>query len=398
MAIIPRHIEPRLQTVWQAFPAVFLEGPRQAGKTTLVTKLARERGATYVTLDDLDTLAAARSDPEGFLAGLGRPLVLDEVQRAPELLLALKASIDRARLPGSFLLTGSANVLALPRVTDALVGRLSVLTLYPFSQAEIERTRPAFLEKVFTGPPPPDWDPLPDWRQRLTRGGYPPAIALGPELRREWFRGYLRTLLERDLRDLAAVQQVDRLYDLLRLLAERSASLANLAEMSRTLGMPRSTTEKYLRLLEKLFLLVRLPAWAKNPTKRLTKAPKLHFVDTGLCAFLMHEPRDGALFENFVAMEVAKLAASSGEDFALYHFRDAAGHEVDLVLEGPRGVVGLEVKVSARLTPADFRGLKALKALVGDRWAGGYVIHPGARALPFGEGLWSLPLTALWAW
>lgn len=277
----PRHLAGRLRRALKTHPAVFIEGARQVGKTTLARKIAREMGLRYVTLDEFVLLASARADPEGFLDSWKEPLVIDEVQRAPELLLAIKARIDRKRVPGSYLLTGSANVLALPQVAEALVGRMAVLTLYPFSQGELEEHREAFVERAFQGQPPTEWESA-DVLELVRRGGFPEAVRLESSDRPEWFAGYVRALLERDVRDISGVEQVAVLHALLTLLAERTGSLLNISELSRTLGRPRSTTDKYLRLFEKLFLVHRLPAWAANPTKRLTRSPKLHMVDLSL--------------------------------------------------------------------------------------------------------------------
>lgn len=397
MPLYPRYLKRRLLAALKSHPVIFLEGPRQAGKTTLARWVAEEKGMAYFTLDDLEVLAAAQADPKGFVAQIGSPVVLDEVQRVPELLLALKAEVDRDRYPGRYLLTGSANVLALPRVSEALVGRMAVLTLYPLSQGEIEGQEERFLEIVFEPRPPLSWPSVPDWKERVARGGFPPAVGLGVEARREWFAGYLRTLLERDVRDLSGVEQLGLLRDLFLLLAERTGAILNLSELARTLGRPRSTVEKYLRLVERLFQVVRLEAWAKNPTKRLTKAPKVHFADPGLAAFLARPPRWGGLLETFVTLEVQKQLARYPGTFALYHYRDSAGAEVDLVLEGPEGLVGLEVKASLSPSRRDFRGLEKLKRDTGEAFVGGFLLYPGDKALPFGERLWALPLSALWA-
>ena len=393
----PRHLTGRLQRALKTHPAVFIEGARQVGKTTLVRKIAREMGLRYVTLDEFSLLASAQADPEGFLDSWEEPLVIDEVQRAPELLLAIKTRIDQKRVPGSYLLTGSANVLALPRVAEALVGRMAVLTLYPLSQGELEERREAFVERAFQGQPPPEWERV-DVLDLVRRGGFPEVVRLESGYRPEWFAGYVRTLLERDVRDISGVEQVAVLHALLTLLAERTGSLLNISELSRTLGRPRSTTDKYLRLFEKLFLVHRLPAWAANPTKRLTRSPKLHMVDTGLAAHLARVFNEGAVLETFVAMELAKQLSWTAEPYHLAHYRDASGREVDLVLEGPEGLVGIEVKSKRRVGSGDFSGLRALERSVTERFRAGYVLHLGSQALPFGDNLWSLPVHAVWRW
>ncbi len=287
-------------------------------------------------------------------------------------------------------------VLALPRVAEALVGRMAVLTLWPLSQGEIAGRPERFLETVFSGSPPLTWPSAGDWAERVARGGFPPLVLLPEDARREWFAGYVRTLIERDVRDLAGVQEILLLKDLLSLLAERTSALLNLSELARTLGRPRSTVEKYFRVLERLFLVFRLPAWGKRPTRRLTRAPKVHLVDTGLAAFLQVRPRLGSLLESFVVLEVLKQVSRYPEVYRLFHYRNSAGQEVDLVVEGPEGLVGIEVKSGSTPSPSDFKGLKALAQDAGDRFVAGYLIYPGERALPFGDRFWALPLVALW--
>jgi len=390
-------LKPRLLAALQSHPAVFLEGPRQAGKSTLAMEVSEELGLSYFTLDDMDLLAAAKADPKGFLAQLGSRAVIDEVQRAPELLLVLKAEIDRDRRSGRYLLTGSANVLTLPRVSEALVGRMAVLTLWPLSQGEIEGQEERFLALAFAGKPSLRWPKVNDWQARILRGGFPPAVLLPEAARTEWFAGYVRTILERDVRDLAGLQEVYVLRELFALLADRTAGLLNVSELARTLGRPRSTVDKYLRLLERLFLVFRLPAWAKGATRRLTRSPKVYLVDTGLAAFLAGRVSWGPLFESFVVTEVVKQASRHPDLYRLYHYRTASGAEVDLVVEGPEGIVGIEVKAGETLNPRDFKGLLRLKEDAGGRFVAGYLLYPGERALSFGEGLWSLPLSALWS-
>ena len=406
-----RNITPAVLAALNDTPVVLLVGARQTGKSTLVQELATStHPARYLTFDDAAVLAAARSDPSGFLAGLEGAVVLDEVQRAPELLLALKVAVDRNRQPGRFLLTGSANVLLLPRLAETLVGRMEVLTLWPLSQGEIEDHVEGFLDAVFARSLPPlagrpeEWATLLD---RLLRGGYPEVLSRETEERRAaWFGSYVTTLLQRDVRDLSNIEGLTTVPRLLSLLAARATALLNFSELSRSIAMPQSTLKRYLALLEMTFLLQPLPPWSSNRSKRLVKAPKLMLNDTGLLASLLSLSRDrlltdrsliGPLLENFVVMELRKQFAWSRVKPQLFHFRTQTGQEVDIVLEDGAGrIVGVEVKAGATVGPQDFKGLHALAEVSDKRFHRGVVFYTGMEPLPFGPRLHALPLQALW--
>jgi len=389
-------------------PVVFLAGARQTGKSTLVRTLAPE--AEYRTFDDLGVLAAAQADPEGFIGALGPRTILDEVQRAPDLLLPIKASVDRDRRPGRFILTGSANVLALPKVADSLAGRMEILTLWPLAQAELEVAHPGFVDACFGGQPERLRVPSIDRGElfrRIAAGGYPEAVARTASIdRTRWFEAYLDTLIQRDVRDLAAIEGLAQLPRLLRTVAARSGSPLNVADLGRTLGLGQVTLRRYLTLFETLFLLVQLPPWFENLGKRLAKTPKLYLNDTGLLGHLLGADADalqdspalGPLVETFAVMELVKSAPWSSTRPALFHVRTSAGQEVDVVLEDRRRrLVGIEVKASATVGAADFKGLRLFQELTGDRFTCGVVLYTGREILPFGPGLWALPLQALWA-
>ncbi len=282
-------------------------------------------------------LDAARSDPAGFLAGLSDAVVLDEVQRAPELFMALKASVDRDRRPGRFLLTGSADVLLLPELAEALVGRMEILTLRSFSQGEIESNKEQWIDRLFAGDMP-TWDVTGEDRTelfaRVQRGGYPEVQARSVRRRQAWFDAYVSTLLQRDVRDLANIEALSTMPRLLSLLATRLCALVNFAELSRSTGLPQSTLKRYMALLEATFLVQLLPAWSGNLSKRLVKAPKLLLCDTGLATHALglapglnkgRVEYAGALLENFVAVELNKQATWSQERVQLYHFRTHSG-------------------------------------------------------------------------
>ena len=407
----PRHLQGRLEEALSDTPVVMLVGARQTGKTTLAQALAAKRpGMRFLTLDDPTTLAAATDDPAGFIAGLQDATVLDEVQKAPEVLSAIKAAVDRDRSPGRFLLTGSANVLVLPRVSESLAGRVEVATLWPFSQGELLRGCETFVDEALAGRTPAPLDELrpADLLRRVVTGGYPEAVARQrPERRRAFFESYVATLLSRDVRDLASIEAVGALRQLLRLAAVRSGSILNHAELARTVGLPGSTAKRYLGLLEVMYLVHLVPAWARSRSKRLVRAAKLHMVDTGLACALAGIDQQaitadrtllGPLLETFAAAELLKQASWSEARPALLHFRAHGGHEVDLVLEDARGrVVGLELKASATVRAADFAGLRSLAELAGRKFVQGAVLYTGTAVVPFADKLAAWPLAALWS-
>ena len=389
-----------------------LVGARQTGKSTLALAVAaQQHPSRYLTLDDAPVLAAASGDPVGFLTGLQGDVVLDEVQLAPELFRSLKAAVDRDRRPGRFLLTGSAQVLLLPRLSESLAGRMEVLTLWPLSQREIEGGVGSFVDAAFgTAPlsslPAPGTD-LEDVCSRVAAGGYPEVRTLrGARRRSAWFASYVTTILRRDVRDIANVEGLVTMPSLLSLLAARSSGLMNVSELSRSAGIKLTTLNRYLSLLETVFLIRRLPAWSPNVGKRLVKSPKLHFVDTGLAAHLlgvderglMASPQAlGPLLETFVVNELEKDLGWAGTQARLFHFRSAERREVDVVIEDRSGrVVGVEVRASATPTQSDFDGLRALQSLLGRRFVRGVVLHLGDARLPFGDGLEAAPLSSLW--
>jgi len=410
--MIERHLTDRLCRSLQDAPVVYLQGARQTGKSTLVQTIAQSRHpAKYYSLDTATVLSAVENDPEGFISGLEGPAVIDEVQRVPSLLLAIKAAVDAQRKPGRFLLTGSASVLALPKISDSLVGRMELHTLWPFTQGELESWPETFLEKVFQKTPcfeaPPKLS-QPELLQRVLVGGYPEAtIRKGKERRIMWFDSYITTLLHRDVRDLAHVEKLAEIPRLLQLLASRAASLLNYADIARSLSFSQSTLKRYMALLETVFLVRLLPAWSTNIGKRLVKSPKLLFTDTGLLSHVIDLDLDrlrsdrtllGHILENFVAMELIKQLGWSKKRCNLYHFRTETGHEVDLVLEDPAGqIVGIEVKSTVSVDAKDFKGLKALEEIAGKRFIRGILFHLGSTIVPFAKNMHAIPIHSLWA-
>lgn len=405
--MISRNITDTILGALAARPVVLLHGGRQVGKSTLAQELASgPHRAEYVTLDDAGVLAAAHVDPVGFIGRFSGPVVLDEIQRAPELLLAIKASVDRNRRRGRFLLTGSANVLFLPRT---LAGRMEIHTLWPLSQGEIEAVRESFIDAVFAERPPSlssDPEPWPRLLERVLRGGYPEVVtAEAARLHHAWFGSYVTTILQREVREISNIDALTALPRLLVLLATRAGSLLNVADLSRGIGIPVTTLRRYLALLETTFLTHTLPAWAANLGKRLTKAPKVLLTDTGLMAHLLGVNTErlavdpalaGPLLETFVTMEIRKQIGWSRVSPFLLHFRTAAGHEVDLVMEVGSRLVAIEVKAGATINEHDFRGLRLLAEASGKRFHRGIVLYTGSESLPFGPKLYAMPLSALW--
>jgi predicted AAA+ superfamily ATPase len=407
--MIKRHITPQILDALSDTPVVFLQGARRTGKSTLAQHIAATaHPARYITLDDLSVLSAATDDPMGFIAGLDGPVVLDEVQRAPDLLLAIKAAVDRDPVPGRFFLTGSAQVMLLPRIAESLAGRVEFVTLWPLSQGEIEGRRGGFVDALFTPGALTmacaSEEPSRTLRRALI-GGYPEVLAReSAGRRRAWFRSYVSAVLQRDVRDLAHIEGLTALPRLLDHLAARAASLMNRAELGRDSGTARATLDRYLALLQAVFLVQFVPAWAANIGKRLVKASKTFLNDTGLLAHLLGleaaeaaASYTGRVIENFAVLEIQKQLLGGPVTPRLYHFRTHTGQEVDIVLEAPDGrIVGIEVKSAATVHSRDVAGLHALREATGDRFVRGVVLYLGAQVIPFAADIHAVPITALW--
>jgi predicted AAA+ superfamily ATPase len=405
---IARHLDARIREALLDTPAILVNGPRQCGKTTLVRQYASQ-DRPYFSLDEQGLLQAVKADPVGFVRQ-NPQAIIDEVQRAPELLLALKASIDIDRRPGRFLLTGSANLMALPQIADSLAGRLEVLTLLPLSNAELDAREADFLQRAQAQSWPsaalethPDAN---DFMQQVLAGGYPEMRQRVTPLRRQaWAQAYLRTLIERDVQDIARIEDATRLPQLLALTAGLSGQMPNMSQLGGQIGLSVKTVEKYLGVFEKMFLMSRLPAWSRHELNRLVKTPKLHFLDSGLQAslirltpalFLTQRHRWGATLETWVYAELRKHLSADQQTWFLSYYRDKDQVEVDFVLESAlREVIGIEVKASATVLASDFKGLKRLRDLCGEGFVTGIVLYDGDRCLPFGERLWAVPLRML---
>lgn len=412
--MIRRHLAALLREALTDTPAVLINGARQTGKSTLVQSgdLAREN-RQYLTFDDPGLLAAAKRDPNGFIAGVNLPVTLDEIQHVPELFPAIKAAVDRNRQPGQFLLTGSANVMLLPRLSESLAGRMEVLTLWPFSQGELRGVTENFVDNLFsTGRA--NWSSkgtLASWEELLeimVAGGYPPAVARhNPSRREAWFQSYVMTMLQRDIRDLASIADMTAIPRLLSVVAARAGSLLNFADLSRTMALPQTTLKRYFALLENTFLVQLLRPWARNLGKRVIQTPKVYLNDSGLLAYTLGASAGrlktegslaGSVLENFVLMELRKQCSWSALKPEMFYWRTVSGQEVDFVLEDrTEKVVGIEVKAAATLGSNDVRGLQALANAVGKNWIRGVVLYSGTEVIPFASNLHAVPLNRLWS-
>jgi predicted AAA+ superfamily ATPase len=406
--LIDRKARPIVETALADTRVVLIAGPRQAGKTTLARQFSGS-DRPYITLDDVGSLNAARTDPIGFIRGIKRA-VIDEVQRAPELMLAIKESVDRDDEPGRFLLTGSANLATIPAIADSLAGRLAVVPLLPFAQSEIRSTPGRLLDRLFAGEEPyvaEDTVVGDDLMLTVLRGGYPEVLRRTTHGRRTaWLQDYVNLILDRDVRDIASIDQLDRLPRLLDVLAEHAGQMVNHSSFGAALGLSSITAQKYVAILERLYLIRTLVPWSNNRLNRLVKTPKLHFLDTGLLAALREDEanalrdnktRFGPLLESFVVSELLKQESWSDRRFSFSHYRTKDRDEVDVVIEDRRGrIVGIEVKASATVKSDDFRGLRQLQDAVGERFVRGLVLHDHDRVTPFGEKLQAAPLSLLW--
>lgn len=408
MTVYPRHVEPRVIEALTDTPVVMISGPRQAGKTTLVRRVAATRGMRYLTLDDEMTRLAAVEDPVGMIRVQGR-VVIDEIQRAPQLLLAIKKTIDEDRRPGRFLLTGSANLMTLPAVADSLAGRMETLSLLPLSQSEMHGGTTNWLDSVFSGRFPEPHIVLTgnELVEAVLRGGYPEAASRATARRRTaWSRQYIDALIQRDVRDLAGVDRLDLLPRFLRALAQVSGQLCNYSQLGGQLRLDHKTAARYVGLFEQMFLLRRIDVYAANRLSRVVKTPKLQFIDSGLLATLLDVSSAGAgqnrsgfgsLLETFVYGELRKHAATADGDYQLLYYRDHDQYEVDIVIEDAGGqLIGVEVKATASIKSSDLKGLKRLASTTGDCFKMGVVLYDGEEIMPLGDRLCAVPISTLW--
>lgn len=390
---------------------VYVMGARQVGKSTLTGEIAAsEHLADVLSLDNRAARDAASSDPEGFVAGLSRPVLLDEIQRAgPDLLLAIKGAVDADQTPGQFLLTGSANVLTNRKVQDALTGRIEIITLWPLSQSEIEGSTGNIVDSLFAAAPPQISNATVGreaFADRIAAGGYPEALKRNGSRRANWFENYLKTTLDRDLHDVSDAQKLGEVPRLLKLLAGRAANLLNSSEVGKRLQLEHKTVRSYTTLLETVFLVKTLPAWRPSIGARESTTRKVYIVDSGLLAHLLgadpkrlgeDERVTGMALENFVAMEVMKHLEWASSDAGLFHYR-TGNDEIDLVLEDRSGAIAcLEVKAAATVRERDWRPMAKIRDARSKDFRAGFLIHAGAQTVPLGDRLWAVPISALWA-
>ena len=407
MGVYPRFVLDRIVTALADTRVVLISGPRQSGKTTLAKKIAADK-IPFLNLDEKTILDAAQSDPVGFVRNLDRA-VIDEIQRVPELLLAIKTAVDEDPRPGRFLLTGSANLMTLPRVSDSLAGRMEVVPLLPLAQAELKGTPTTFLETVFQGRMPKVSHCVlgPELHIPVLSGGYPEALARSDWRRRQdWLLNYAEAVVQRDIRDIAQIEKLPLMPRLLRMLAHHSGQLVNHSGIGTQLGLAHPSVQKYTGIFESLFLVCHLQPWTCNAIKRISRKPKLHFFDSGLLAALKNLTPDslkknkspfGPVLETFVLAELWKLANCSGEGYRFSHFRDKEKNEVDIVIEDRHGrVVAIEVKASATVISRDLVGMRRLERACGDRFVLGLVLYDHEQIVPFGDRLFAVPISALW--
>ncbi len=406
--IYPRYIRSRIVDALTDTPVVLLNGPRQAGKTTLVRQFAGD-DRSFITLDDELTLLAARQDPVGLVRSLDRA-VIDEVQRAPALLLAIKKSVDEDRRPGRFLLTGSANLMALPAVADSLAGRMETLTMLPLAICEMQKGKGKWIDAVFDGRIPKTKHPEVGEKlmEKVLRGGYPEAVSRAtPRRRTAWAKQYVEALIQRDVRDIANIDKLSQLPQLLNSLAFMAGQLCNFAHLGGQVGLDSKTANKYLAVFEQMFLLRRVGPWSINRLSRIVKTPKIQFIDSGLLSTLIGlteaiAARDRALFgralESFIYSELLKQVTWADRDYVIHTYRDKDQVEVDFVIEDSAGqVAGVEVKAAASVSTGDLAGLKKLAALAGKKFVYGIVLYDGNDTLPIGERIWAVPISTLWS-
>lgn len=406
---VPRHAATAITDALADTRVVLVNGARQAGKSTLVRAVAGQRAAEWRNLDLPQDRESALQDPVGFVAFDGL-MVIDEIQRAPELLLAIKAKVDADPQPGQFLLTGSSRLLGLRNLPDTLPGRMETIELWPFSQGEIDSTSDSFVDTAFQlGPELRHESDVAraDYSDRLVRGGLPEAVArTDPRRRGRFIDAYVQNLIDRDVRQLTEIERAPQLAMLIRLLAARAGLLVAPGSLESDLRISRPTVARYMQLLEEVFLIKRIPGWSRNLGIRVTAATKLIFTDSGIAARLLalesHALRRpgapfGPLLESFVLSELARQLTWSDQLVDLYHYRDHNKVEVDGILENRNGqVIGIEVKATSTVRSEDFNGLQQLSARLGDDFVSGIVLYTGHATLPFGPKLRAVPVSAIW--
>nr|CAA6820653.1 MAG: AAA family ATPase [uncultured Thiotrichaceae bacterium] len=407
----PRFSKAILQESIEDSPVILIHGTRQCGKTTLALELGEALGYHYISFDDDLQYQAALADPIGFVLSLPEFVILDEVQRVPELFTSIKMSVDKNRKAGRFILTGSANILLLPKLADSLAGRMEIIHLRPLSCAELTNHPPDFLRQLFAA----DFGQASNSSQyrrlgqsladTLVRGGYP-AASTKPAGKgwTNWYRDYITTIVQRDVQDLTRIQKLEVLSQLLSMAAGQTSRLFNASGLGAPFALSAPTTREYLTLLEQVFLIEQLQPWHSNSLSRLIKTPKLHLADTGLACALLGVNNEalwwnkkllGQLLETFIYQELRKYADWHEQQLRFYHFRNKDKVEVDIIIEQGLRIAGIEIKAAATVTHSDFKGLNKLKESMGDQFAAGVVFYDGESIVPFGERLFAVPVSLL---
>ena len=405
--VVARSAERLVQGALADTRVVLVNGARQSGKSTLVAQIAKGTGAVWYSLDRPGTLESARRDPVTFVRS-GFPVVIDEIQRAPDLFLPMKELVDTETQPGRFLLTGSARVLGLRGLPDAMPGRMETIELWPLSQAEIDGSPGQFVEAVFQGASisRESTTSRDDYIERIIRGGFPEAIARFGRRRERFLESYISDLINRDVLQLAAIERGHHMRQLVDLLAGRLGNTFTIAGLARVLGLSQQTVERYVSLLEEVFLIKRIPGWGASANSRAVGMPKLAFVDSGLASMLLGadeadlrriDGHIGPLLENFATMEIARQLPLAARSIDLFHYRTKEQVEVDILLANRRRqVAAIEVKASATVRNEDFRGIRHLQSRIGQDLIAGIVLYLGQQTLPFGDGLLAVPVDAIW--
>lgn len=407
-----RNIKETVEKALKRAPVVLLNGARQVGKSTLALEFEKTHGFQYITFDDELIYLSAKNDPTAFIKNIQKPVIIDEVQRVPEIFLQIKIDVDNNRDPGRYLLTGSANPLLIPKLGDSLAGRMEIIDLMPLSQGEIDGVKENFIDTIFEG----NFGKIyvdrnlalskHDLIEKMLIGGYPSVQKIDEEDRQAWMRSYLNLILQRDIKDLAQIEKITDMPNILKILAYQAANLLNVAEISRDAKMVMQTVHRYIALLETIFLINLGPSWHTNLRLQITKAPKVYLVDSGLLIFLLGLDLKGALndpfqmgkvTENFVVNELRKQITWSKIRPELFHFRSPAGQEVDIILQDRAGnLVAIEVKSGQTVTPQDFKSLKYLQEKVGKKFIKGFVVYSGSQIIPFGTDFFTIPIGLLW--
>ena len=407
-----RFLFPRILESLEASPIVLLTGPRQSGKTTLMNLLTKELHFDFVSFDSITNQSAALEDPIGFIDSRKKPLILDEVQRVPEIFLPIKVDVDKNRdINGRYALTGSANPLLVPKLADSLTGRMFLLQLWPLSQGELLGNKENFLDRVFSK----DFgysEIVQFSKQELIKkicfGGFPGVhLAKNERNRKSWCDSYLSLSLQKDIQELAQIEGLSYMPKLLQIIGTRVGSTLNYSDLANNAGIPLTSLRRYIQLLHSLFLLHSIQPWSRNLGKRLTKSPKVYFVDTGILLHTLSFDEQrleempsilGGAAENFVINELCKQASWNDRRIKIFYCRFSDNRsEIDIILENERGkVVGIEVKTSETPRPDDFKHFKQLKEMIGDDFLRGIVLYSGKDKVPFGKNNWAVPISDLW--